>query len=558
MIYSSEILSPTMLWKDFDTSLPLKESITNEIFYDDVTYCDVHFSGREVSPGQRVRIYASMAVPKKAIKGCILIIPDTDSTGITELINHFARLDYAVLAVDYAGEKENSSNYTIYPQEIEYANFNKSGEYFYKAEYGANKTSWFEWTAVCRYAISFLKTQNFGKIGVLGIKNGSNVAWQVVATDERVDCLVGLFGAGWIANKGVFKNGVNNIEMNDERYRFIAGVEAQSYAPLVKCPILFLTSSNSSDFDLDRQMDTLSRIPSKNVYLNISPKLDEYLNNQSLKDIELFYNKFLSNADFKFFNIPEVSLTLTKNAFKIFVEVDSKSIKNVESYLLYVSEDIVNPAHRNWTEVKNVQPIEDGYAENYYELKGGSDYVDVFAVITYKNGLTLSSLVCSKKLAKTEQKHSNLIFSGKTKTGSFVSYKTEKGLIGNVFYPYNVSPEIVEGPYGIRGILCTESILCYNIGEKSFNKSEGTIIKFDFYSKEFCKLTIELFAENNPFEVYSLSLDLSVGATWKNLVLKLSDFKSDCQMPIKSYEGIYALNFKSESTFIINNVLLID
>ena len=45
--------------------------------------------------------------------------------------------------------------------------------------------------------ISFLKSKNpDNKIGVLGIKHGANVLWQLSAMDKRVDASTFLFGAG--------------------------------------------------------------------------------------------------------------------------------------------------------------------------------------------------------------------------------------------------------------------------------------------------------------------------------------------------------------------------
>ena len=83
----------------------------------------------------------------------------------------------------------------------------------------ARETCWYEWVAVARYALTFLIEQNpsVSKIGVIGIKNGANIAWQLAAVDDRVKCAVVMFGAGWSAYKGINKFSDSDIVMNEER-----------------------------------------------------------------------------------------------------------------------------------------------------------------------------------------------------------------------------------------------------------------------------------------------------------------------------------------------------
>ena len=52
---TSTILSPVMVWRDFNSDLPLKESVTSDETFDNVIYSDIYFSGRQTADGSRVR-----------------------------------------------------------------------------------------------------------------------------------------------------------------------------------------------------------------------------------------------------------------------------------------------------------------------------------------------------------------------------------------------------------------------------------------------------------------------------------------------------------------------
>lgn len=73
-ITSTVILSPVMLWENFDATLPLKESDTGEEVYGDVVYKELYFSGRDTDDG-RIRVFGvyakSKSSGKKSNKGAI-------------------------------------------------------------------------------------------------------------------------------------------------------------------------------------------------------------------------------------------------------------------------------------------------------------------------------------------------------------------------------------------------------------------------------------------------------------------------------------------------------
>ncbi|MBQ7408190.1 MAG: dienelactone hydrolase family protein, partial [Clostridia bacterium] len=342
-----KILTPSAIWKNFNGDLPLKESKVNEMTYDGITYIEVYFSGRETESG-RVRIYGLYArpqpLPMNRKLGAVLILPDCNETVDLETVNHFARMGYAVLMVDYRGDVGDTTNHTNYPSEIEYANYGKEPDIF-KVERTAQETCWYEWVAVGKYALAYLKSRpEVDKIGVVGIKQGGNVGWQLLYNEDRVSCFVTLFGIGWQAYKGVHKSNSGDIEMNDERYRWLGGVDAHVYAQYASCPVLYVAGTNSYDYDCERGVDTLARV-NKSIKCSFcyAPRLRNVVNKKCGDDIAVFLKKHLSRAgalsDKLYFpESPQVSIALGDDKRSAFAEVTVDCEDKLKGLCVYLSE----------------------------------------------------------------------------------------------------------------------------------------------------------------------------------------------------------------------------
>ncbi|MBO7525363.1 MAG: hypothetical protein J6T42_01015, partial [Clostridia bacterium] len=176
---NNSILSPVMLWRDFQIKYPLQESKTSEEIFDNVIYSEIYFSGRETSEG-RVRIYGvfakSRVVKKNVKKAGLLILPDASESVDLETVNYFVKQGYSVLMIDYRGEVAGAENFTRYPDCISYANYFLRGDRMDRCNYSARETCWFEWVSCAKYALNFLKTQrDLDSVGVIGIKSGADV-----------------------------------------------------------------------------------------------------------------------------------------------------------------------------------------------------------------------------------------------------------------------------------------------------------------------------------------------------------------------------------------------
>ena len=563
-----KILTPSAVWKDFKGNLPLKDSKVNEMTYDGITYSEVYFSGREINLS-RVRIYGLYArpnpLPVNRKIGALLIMPDFCDTINLELVNHFAKMGYAVLMVDYRGEVGEGTNHTIYPSEIEYANYGK--EDMFTVERTAKETCWYEWACVGKYAISYLKSRlEVDKIALLGIKQGANVGWQMLYNEERVNCFVSLFGAGWQAYKGLFKSEGTDIEMSDERYRWLGGVDAHVYAQYCNCPVLYLTATNSSDFDCERSADTLSRV-NENIScsFNYSPRLCQTIDKKSADDIALFLKKHITKAgaasDRLYFpESPTLSLALGDDGRTVFAKVSINEPDKLKNLTVYLSEGIYDPSKRNWCQMLSVKASSTPECK-YFKLPlgGGSSFAHAFAVADYKNGVSISSRIVMKKFdVEIPSTTASMLYSSRSGVDCFTVCDEIGHSVGKIFFNENSGVELVECANGIAGVTSRYGLLNYRIVECRFNPDVRSILKMDVYCEDYTLLNVRVVVvENERQEDYSATLELKGCRVWQKVQIDFASLKSASRMSIKGFEDIVAIKIEAESRFAVNNILLI-
>ncbi len=559
----SKILSPVAVWADFDASLPLKESKVSEDVLDNIVYSHMYFFGRDTGRG-RVRIYGVYArnkeLRKKTAKAGLLIIPDIGSTVDLSIINIYVKQGYAVLMIDYCGEYPERENYTKYPENVSYANYLKADRAIDYCDVDARSTAWYEWVAVARYGVAFLKNQiELEKIGVLGIKNGANIGWEVAGSGKEIQCFVPLFGAGWRTYKGIYKYSDKEIVMNDERLRYLAGVDAHSYAQNVSCPVFYMTATNSSNFDCDRAMDTVSRVSQFPAALNLTPRCAEVIDGNCKRNIDLFLAKYLLGFKVAVPSNPKVTVTNDDRKVSATVELDVSEQLAVKKLAVYIAEGGENPAFRDWMLMRPERSDSESKKSFNFTVSGNCPFVNVIAVAEYKNGFTVSSLMTCKKTPGVESRKLNLVYSSADKTSSFAVASPEKASVGGLFFEDKEPVQFIEGSNKIFGVSSPYGLVCYKFNNRKVELNERSLIVMDVDSCEYSSLKVTLVLEENGKEVdYSYSIALSGASIWQHVIIKCTDFKSEKCMSIKDFSAISALKLETGSTkCIFNNILIV-
>ena len=448
------IESAKSLWKKFNTETCLGASEWGMEVHNGKRYSHVSYSGHKVQDGD-VRIYAKFVRSDDEIKRpVVLLLPDAGKPLDQELLDYFADKGYAVLMPDYSGKMETDEEgemRTSYPPSLSYANYEQANLYQVQ-ENEADKTAWFEWTYVALYSIEYLKSRSdIGNIGVVGIKKGGDIAWQTFLSPD-VKCGIPVNSAGWHSFLNVAKFGTNVAHnLSDETHRYIAAVEAQSYAPYAKCPVLMLCALRELDFDCDRAYDTYSRIGyEEGNALVYSSNTGACIGPHALADMDLFMEKNLKGREIYIPDTLNVALNETGEGVEITVSCDKEGI--LEEVGIYYSEANINTKsnYREWRRVLEIdgKSVKDGEVKHVIKPFGSAKACYVYAYAKYINGFRVMSKIISKRFTAQAENavKSRMLFSGKEKD-CFVIAKHEDISVGGVFLEREAVPKIALG-YG--------------------------------------------------------------------------------------------------------------
>ena len=476
------------------------------------------------------------------------------SEGISEdLVYYYVSRGYDVLFIDLKGETLDSKNYTKYPDDVSYANYSKCDKTFYSLNGTAKETCWYEWVAASKYAVSFLQKNNPKKpIFALGIKNGANVLWQLAGCDKRLSAAIFLFGAGWLSYKDIDKHDDYEIEMDFDRIRFLAGVDAQSYAKHVTCPVLYMGSSINKEFNAERAIDTLSYLENqKKVYFNINVSSGDVLDAKNLKTIDIFLDKYILKSKGKLPEYPLIDVDVKNDCLECNVKYSQGD--QVKSICVYTSFDNVELCKRVWYK-QYLTPNESGETNSTSEIITNFENLLSFVEVEYNNGLTLTSKFfyknCSCNLVTNKPK---ILFNNEAYNVEFIVNNSSNDLLGGIFTK-NQLHSVELGPNAIKGLTSSNTLSTYAIRNFVSDISDNSFIKFDVYAPSYLNLTLSIKCDENT---YLYEIELSGGEVWQNVIVDFAEFKDENGFVIEDYSKITLLSFSSIGKYLLNNVMVL-
>ena len=560
---ANKILTPVTLWSDFNDQLPLEEEVIEETEKEKAKISYIAYSGRAIG-SERVRIAALFARPLTGDSfPALLILPTADKTFDEALALRFVAKGYAVLMPDYRGKWEGAERFTSYPETVSYGNFAEAGDRLVSVQETAKETTWYEWVAVARYSLQYLKSKDcISQIGVIGIKKGGDVAWQLTATAEGISCAIIVCAGGWNAYRGIYKFGENTeLKMDEERHRFLAGVDAQAYAPYAKCPVLMLCSTNDEDFDADRAFDTFARIneaQEKTFYF--SARYNGHIGNTAMNDLDLFIDKYLKNREV--FIPGPAEITIDEDEGELVAKISFDKNGEVKYCEVYMAEDNMDASTRDWVLCERKYEDKDGYAVFKMNAYNNAKTVYAFAKAKYSCGFAVSSKIAVKRLEKTYSNmcpQSRILYSSKNGTDSFTLDQYDNNVLADCFLDNSVKPVyLVEGPFGIRGVYSSYGLRSYRLNDPRFSPGENAVLKLDAYSEKPTALHAAIYIVRKEEKLkYTCTLRLPGGEAWVNLILNAKDFKNNVNRPLSHFGESTYITFDAEDCFCINNFLWI-
>lgn len=555
---ATSILTPITLWRDFDDSLPLNEEVISEEIDGGIIHRKIYFYGRQTSV-DRVKIFAHYFIPDELnVYPAVLLFSEAGLPLDMTFVGWLTSRGYAVLGVDYCGD-DGTDYHTHYPEDVDYANYARVNRAMYHVDQTAKETSWYEWAAVARYGVRYLRAQpQVTKVGALGIRTGGEVLWKIAPFAE-LDCFIPICSAGWLAYHGLEKFGNDGESVfSEERQRFIAGVDSQSYAPYCKAPTLLLCAINDKKYNCDRVYDTFQRInPDVEKAILFSARGSGLLGTHTLANLFLFLDKCLKGR-YIFISKPiEVSVEEDEDGNLIAKGIYDED-GDIEECGIFYTEGVRDYRSREWTRILG-EVSED---ENVYtfplDVYRYNERVLLYSFVRYSNGFSVTSKIKEVALNKpyrNMRSHSREIYGNADGTNGFTPYRQRSRAIADCFVAEAEGVHLVPGYGGILGISSELGLITHWVGEPRYKAPEGAALRFDAYSAEDAECRIIFVHDEEDGKVhYSCSAKIEGGGKWKSILMEAEDFKSELGASLPSFKDVSALILLGEN-IVFNNII---
>ena len=552
------ILTPISLWKDFNSSNNVNAVSCENLVKDGIKYEYVTFYGRNTEDG-KVLIYGVIASEDvNPSKNCVMILQRAGKEVDENLLAYFVKKGYTALFIDYSGYRDGADKYTLYPDEIAFANWQNCKDSLLTVNKTAEETCWYEWTAVGVYARQFLANKfATDSIGLIGIGEGGEIAWKLACV-AQFSCAICVNACGWLAYKGTSKFSSVDRDLSNNDCKFIAGLDSQSYAPYVKCPVLLLCSTGEPEFNYDRAYDTFSRI---NPQYLPSSSIAYSLNCESCIDANCETDMFLfldSNVKKRYVFMPkpvEVNITTDENENLVAcVKCDRSGI--VEKCGAYISEDSIDYSTRNWALtplVAKVNAYDSEHALNVYEK---TSTVFVIAYASYSSGFTVWSKVAVKKVSgrfRNSRSKSKILYCNSFGPEVFSPENCSANSVGGLFLNGDeVIPHVVN-VCGLDGVYSTHGLKTQRILSPQFNPDSESILKFDFCSEEATTVTVKLVTKYLK-EEYSASFGI-IGGVWQSMIVEPKLLKNKFGYSLADFTECESISVNANGKFALNNLM---
>lgn len=559
---SAQILTPSALWGNFEITESVNFTVLKERRVKDVQISTLEISGKTTEKGSVIMRAHLSKNTQRPYKGAILIALGAEDKYNEKIVYDLSKTGYTVLSISPCGNIF-EDEFTLYPEDLSYADYQVVKENLYDVSNGVKKTCWYEWGVSLRYALKFLQSQEgVERIGVVGANHSATPVWHLIATDDSVSSAVIVGNAGWSVYKGMHKwSGELDPQFSDETLTILAGIEPQAYAKSVKCPVLTLSPTNSAEYDVDRAFDTVERVEEE-VYSAsyYSVGYSNGVDNTAYINLKEFFGKHLIGGakKSKLPSSPEIKAELIdgKIEFEVIPTKIRKEGETIKEVSVFVSEGTLDPKYRSYYKVSGTEKSGKFYFEYtpYYQSK----FVVAFAEATYQTGYTVSSpIICKKFSAEQIQKEckSTVVYSNRKINGESVF----AGLSENLFDYDNTSKVVVKnGPMDISGVRAEKGLITFKVNAEKDCPKDDAILLLDLFLKESGEFSVSLIADYFGSKTeYRATVSVEGGKVWHNVMLEIGKFKTAEGRVLKNYQGINAIIFNCESTYLINNVLWI-
>lgn len=396
------------LWAGFDPhALPLDVEVVKAWDEGDVHLEMVYFTG-EVFDGEKTRIFGYFGRPKKA-EGkvpAVLHVHGGGQTAVLDWPRFWAKLGYACLSFDFCGNTNLPELGPGYKRE-RYTLWGKVPADMLKVGGGLSMkptprhNPWYHWTLAARRGLTFLETRQEvdpKKLGVFGVSVGGTLTWSIAALDARVKAAAPVYGCGW-----EFYQYPPDLKapVGDELKLWRTLIAPEAHAANVKCPILLLSATDDGHGRMDLAYRTLELVPASVKGQVFTPNYDHHVEPAEARSLPLFMDVHLKGAGGPWPATPRVEIG-ARDGVPV-VRVTPSDMDRVERVDAYYCLNNDWPTTRFWRTVTGVRREKEEFLGPAPYL-ARTDVLFVFASVTYKSGVRISSRLARREADLPETK----------------------------------------------------------------------------------------------------------------------------------------------------------
>jgi len=306
--------SVTELWADFDPRHdPLETEIIREWKSDGMVLRYVRFliGTFKGKPARMAAFYGFPEGAKEKLPAVMHIHGGGQRADLDDVKLLVAR-GYAALSVNWGGREmadakpsdANTDWGAVDPTQFNSGNYSSmlpGPKQFYEDREDPKNCNWYLLTLGCRRGLTFLEQQpevDPQRLGIHGWSMGGNLTMYVAGSDSRVKAAVpGVGGAGWRWQPHPFPGGTAQLDtIKGDVELFRRTLSFESYAPLIRCPILHRSGTNDFHGWLDDVYRTDALITGQPVRFAWAPHLNHRITPEVAVTMPLWFDHFLKGG----------------------------------------------------------------------------------------------------------------------------------------------------------------------------------------------------------------------------------------------------------------------
>ncbi|MHC4982685.1 MAG: alpha/beta hydrolase family protein [Planctomycetota bacterium] len=388
------IHTPQDVWAGFDPAAePLEIETIRRWMEGGSCLHEFYFTG-ETYKGEKVRIYAIYGAPASAGKGKkakklpgVLHIHGGGQTAALPWVKFWNERGYAALTFNWGGEWPNRQRYALWGK-LRHCNHKHAGKKLNAVRPTPRVSSWYHWTKVSRRALTVLERQaevDRRRLGIFGISMGGTIVWKVAGIDKRVKCACAIYGVGWNTYPAS-RYDKDRRAADAETLIWRRTMAPEAYAPLIECPVLFLSGTNDFHGKMDWAYETLGamKAPWRAAF---TPRCNHHVAEAQGRNLPLWMDRHLHGGK-AFPKTPQAKVSLAADGVPVLtVRPDaSQKIKRVEVF--YAIENC-EPRNRYWRAVRPRRSRDAWMAS--LPVMNTDRHLFAFAQVHYEPGMCLAS-----------------------------------------------------------------------------------------------------------------------------------------------------------------------